>query len=124
MKKARIVFEKTCDFSGAAPGWKLGQQGFNFFSDGTLITSYSSTLEQPSSPEVPVEASSSVDGNGIEGKNTTTSSSSGASRSVLVVISRPTGQDIVREYDQSHGLPPHFSSVIPGENRKIFMMVG
>jgi hypothetical protein len=115
------VFEKTCDFSGAAPGWKLGQQGFNFFSDGTLITSYSSTVEQPS-PEVPVEASSSVDGNGIEGNTST--SSSGASRSVLVVISRPTGQGIVREYDQSHGLPPHFSSVIPGENRKIFMMVG
>ena len=39
--KSICVLDLPYDFGGAAPGWALGQQGFNFLADGRLVATYS-----------------------------------------------------------------------------------
>ena len=36
--KEHNVLPLTADFSGGAPGWALGQQGYTFAADGTAFT--------------------------------------------------------------------------------------
>jgi len=37
----KSILPMDVDFGGAAPGWGLGQQGFNFLQDGRLVAQYS-----------------------------------------------------------------------------------